>query len=67
MLASAWKIIRNRLEALDNSGLTDARIKAQLLERPDLREEYLILYDIVNTLVDALQHRFSVLAMSASA
>ena len=67
MLASAWKIIRNRLEALDNSGLTDARIKTQLLERPDLREEYLILYDIVNTLVDALQHRFSVLAMSASA
>ncbi|KAI0062875.1 hypothetical protein BV25DRAFT_1855093 [Artomyces pyxidatus] len=62
MLTSAWRFIRDGLETLDQEGIADDRVRVQLRDDPDLRTQYLILYDIVNVLVDALQANFSVLA-----
>ncbi|KAI0051869.1 hypothetical protein FA95DRAFT_1602357 [Auriscalpium vulgare] len=62
MLASAWRIIRDHLDYLDQLGIVDARVQSQLREDSALRTDYLVLYDMVNVLTDALQANFSLLA-----
>lgn len=66
MLASVWKIIRDRLDGLYTDGLSDDQTRAQLKQQEKLREQYLIVYDMVNVLVNALQVRFSLLATTSS-
>ncbi|KAI0305730.1 hypothetical protein B0F90DRAFT_1700505 [Multifurca ochricompacta] len=64
MLASAWRIVRDRLEFL-GQGIDNGQVRSQLARKPDFRKEYLIVYDILSALIDALQARFSLLAAKA--
>lgn len=65
MLASAWKIVAATLRGFAMIGIRDENIKNKLQNDSILREQYLVLYDVVNTLVDLSQRRFSVLATTA--
>ncbi|TFK44345.1 hypothetical protein BDQ12DRAFT_672818 [Crucibulum laeve] len=65
MLASAWKIIKDTLHDLQKQGISDKNVKLKLKNDPALRDRYLVLYDIVNVLVNMSQARFSVLATTA--
>jgi hypothetical protein len=65
MLASAWKIVRDRLELLEQKGIDNSRVRSQLANKPNLRQEYFAVCDVLNALIDALQARFSVLAATA--
>ena len=67
MLASAWKIVRDRLELLEQQGVVNSQIRSQLTNKPSLRKEYLAVCDVLGALVDALQARFSLLATTAGA
>jgi hypothetical protein len=62
MLASAWKIVSETLNSFAVNGVRDENIKSKLTSDPTLREQYLVLRNIVNTLVELSQNRFSVLA-----
>ena len=65
MLASAWKIVRDRLEILEQKGIDNSRVRSQLANKPNLRQEYFAVCNVLNALIDALQARFSVLAATA--
>lgn len=65
MLASAWKIVSETLDSFAVNGVRDENIKSKLKSEPILREQYLALCNIVNTLVELSQNRFSVLATTA--
>jgi hypothetical protein len=65
MLASAWKIVRDRLELLEQKGVANSQIRSQLANKPNLRKEYLVVCDVLGALIDALQARFSLLAATA--
>lgn len=67
MLASAWKIVSDSLNALAVDGVLDRNVKMKLKNNPDIRERYLVLYDMVNVLVKMSQDRFSVLATTTRA
>jgi hypothetical protein len=67
MLASAWKIVSDSLNALAVDGVLDGNVKMKLKNNPDIRERYLVLYDMVNVLVKMSQDRFSVLATTTRA
>lgn len=67
MLASAWKIVSDYLNALAVDGVSDRNIKIKLKNNPDIRERYLFLCDMVNVLVKMSQDRFSVLATTTRA
>jgi len=67
MLASAWKIVSDSLNALAVDGVSDRNVKMKLKNNPDIRERYLVLYDMVNVLVKMSQDRFSVLATTTRA
>jgi hypothetical protein len=67
MLASAWKIIYESLLELQAVGLEDRTAKTQLKNSANLRSQYLVLYDMVNYLVDTNQVKFSVLATTTGA
>jgi hypothetical protein len=62
MLASAWRIVRDRLELLEHEGIVNYQVRLQLAKNPGLRAEYLAVCDVLGALVDALQARFSLLA-----
>ena len=62
MLASAWKLVSETLYDLAELGVTDGTIKSQIRSNGVIRARYLVLYDLVNTLVSMGQARFSVLA-----
>lgn len=62
MLASAWKLASEALSKFATSGITDHNIKNKLKGDVGFRNEYMVLWDMVNTLVDLSQNRFSVLA-----
>lgn len=62
LLASAWKIVSETLHELAQEGLTDQTIKMQLRRNENLRARYLVLYDMVNLLVNLSQAKFSLLA-----
>jgi hypothetical protein len=61
-LASAWHIVLETLRELEADGLSDQTAKTQLKKNDGLRSRYLILYDMVNELVNMSQSKFSVLA-----
>jgi hypothetical protein len=65
MLAFAWKIVRDRLELLEQKGIIGSQIRSQLANKPNLRKEYLVVCDALGALLDALQARFSFLATTA--
>ena len=67
MLASAWNIVSDTLNGFAIDGLTDKNIKTKLKDDHDLRKDYLVLYDMVNNLVNMCQVKFSVLATTARA
>lgn len=62
MLGSAWKIVVDTLYQLKDAGLTDESVVATLRKDDSLRSQYLVLYDLVNILVDLSQTKFSLLA-----
>jgi hypothetical protein len=62
LLASAWKIVLDTLYELGEDGLSDKTVKMQLKNDESLRSRYLVLYDMVNVLVNTSQAKFSVLA-----
>lgn len=62
MLASAWKIVFEMLYELVELDLTDGNIKSQLKASADIRNRYLVLYDLVDILVNVTHAKFSVLA-----
>lgn len=66
MLASAWNIVSVTLNgfAID---VDDSNIKTKLRDDKDFRQRYLVLYDMVNILVNMCQDKFSVLATAARA
>jgi hypothetical protein len=61
-LASAWLIVLNSLRELEEDGLSDRTVNAQLKKNESLRSRYLVLCDVVNVLVNTSQAKFSVLA-----
>lgn len=65
MLASAWKIVRDRLELLEQKGIDNSKVRSQLANKPNLRQEYLAVCDVLHALIGGLQARFSVLAATA--
>ena len=67
MLASAWNIVSDTLNGFAIDGLTDRNIKTKLRDDKDIRQRYLVLYDMVNILVNMCQDKFSVLATAARA
>ena len=67
MLASAWSIVSDSLNGFAINGLNDSNIKSKLRDDTDIRRQYLVLYDMVNILVDMCQDKFSVLATAARA
>ena len=66
MLASVWRIIRAYFEIFEEDGLTTNNVRNKLRQDEDMRTQYLILYDIVNVLVDTAQAKFSQLATHTS-
>ncbi|KAF9478819.1 hypothetical protein BDN70DRAFT_879530 [Pholiota conissans] len=65
MLASAWKLVSDKLNEFAVDGLTDRNAKLTLKNNPDMRQRYLVLCDMVDVLVKMNQDRFSVLATTA--
>jgi len=61
-LASAWHIVLDTLRELEAAGLTDRTVRSQLRQNEGLRNRYLVLYEMVNVLVNTSQAKFSVLA-----
>ena len=66
MLASIWRIIRDRVEDLDVIGVHEDNVKTQILKNEELRIDYLVLYNIVSRLADTLQVRFAQAAFRSS-
>ncbi|KAF8829046.1 hypothetical protein HHX47_DHR3000898 [Lentinula edodes] len=62
MLGSAWKIVVDILYSLQEGGLSDESVVPTLKRDEGLRFRYLVLYYLVNTLVDLHQTKFSLLA-----
>ncbi|KZT10678.1 uncharacterized protein LAESUDRAFT_734491 [Laetiporus sulphureus 93-53] len=65
MMASAWRIIGDTLRDLAEAGVEDSLIKSQLKKDANLRDKYLVLYDIVNVVAQAGQAKFALLATTA--
>ncbi|KAH8107794.1 hypothetical protein BXZ70DRAFT_997460 [Cristinia sonorae] len=64
MFASAWRLIAETLEDLQQEGLEDQTVRTQLQKSASMRVKYLVLYDVVNTLAGAYQSRLAQLAMT---
>lgn len=67
MLGSAWKIVVDILYSLQEGGLSDESVVPTLKRDEGLRFRYLVLYHLVNTLVDLHQTKFSLLATTTRA
>ncbi|KAF8199716.1 hypothetical protein BJ912DRAFT_950065 [Pholiota molesta] len=65
MLASAWKMVSDRLNEFAVEGLTDQNAKLQLQSNADMRARYLVLCNMVDVLVKMNQDRSAVLATTA--
>ena len=64
LLASAWKIVADNLFDLQLTGVSDDTVVYKLRDE-EFRSQYLVLYDMVNMLVNLCQHKFSVLAATS--
>ena len=62
MVASAWKLISDTLKNLEAEGVTDANIKSKLKTDVELRQRFMVLYDMTKNLVKLFHTRVSVLA-----
>ena len=65
MLASAWRMIGESLEKLEEEGLEDGNAREELKKNGKMRARYLTLYDTVNVLAQASQERLGLLATSS--
>ncbi|GBE81159.1 hypothetical protein SCP_0308850 [Sparassis crispa] len=65
MMAAAWRLVVETLSDLAEEGLEDSPVKSQLKKSAGFRGRYLVLYDIVNTLAQAAQAKFALLATTA--
>jgi hypothetical protein len=64
MLASAWRVVGLTLtECLDSE--QDGHIRELLRKDAAFRAQYLVLYDLINILVNFGQQRFALLATTA--
>ncbi|KDQ57640.1 hypothetical protein JAAARDRAFT_35330 [Jaapia argillacea MUCL 33604] len=61
MLASAWKIVRDTLHELDDEGLRQDRVRVDVRRNERLRSLYLVMYDMVNIIVETYHANFRVL------
>lgn len=66
MLAAAWKMVMEVLKELDGYGTPDSQTHKKLSLDSEFRERYLVLYDIVNVLVEAGHAHFQVLVTTTS-
>lgn len=55
-------MVQDTLNGLTIDGLSDRNIKVQLKNDKDMRDRFLVLYDMVNVLVEMSHAKFSVLA-----
>lgn len=65
LLASAWRIVCDSLIELKADGLANDKVLDQLERSADLRNRYLVMFDMVSRLVNLSQAKFSVLATTA--
>lgn len=65
MVASAWKIIYDELKSIKAEGIDDANIKGRLKSDDNLRQRYLVLFDMVQNLVKVFNTRVSNLATTS--
>ena len=66
MMASGWRVVGDIIRDLIDDGLDDTIIKSQLASEDRLRNQFLVLYDTVNVLVQAGQANFAILASYSS-
>ncbi|EPQ57181.1 hypothetical protein GLOTRDRAFT_39174 [Gloeophyllum trabeum ATCC 11539] len=65
MAAAAWKLVRDTLHNLDEEGLRDNTARSQIRRDERLKQLYLVLYDLVNELVNVYHAKFSIYVMAA--
>lgn len=66
MFASAWRLIAETLDQLEDEGLDDRSLRTQLQKNASMRGKYLALYDVVNKLAGVYQERLAQLATANS-
>jgi hypothetical protein len=64
-IASAWKLVTHSLYELARRDVTDGKIKEQIKKDEATRNIFLILYDLVNMIVQINQDKFSLLATTS--
>lgn len=65
MLAAAWRLAGAMLMDVKQMARDNTALKAALRRDDKFRAEYLVLYDLVNTIVDVNQKKFALLATTA--
>ncbi len=65
MLSSAWRLIGETLQELEEQGLEDGTARDELKKNESMRARYLLLFDTVNVLAQASQERLGLLATSS--
>ena len=65
MLTSAWRLTGALLTEIVDAGFSHEQVKTALRTDTRFRAQYLILYDLVNIIVNMNQQRFSVFATTA--
>ena len=65
LLASAWRLAGAMLMDIKQVAEDTSTIKAALREDIQFRNDYLVLYDLVNVIVNVNQQRFALLATTA--
>ncbi|OBZ71054.1 GTPase-activating protein gyp1 [Grifola frondosa] len=61
----ASRLVGDTLRDLGDDGLEDSTVRRQLEGDASMRSRYLVLYDIVNVLAEAVQTKFALLATTA--
>lgn len=62
LIASAWRLIQETLLKFQREGLNNSTIRTELKLKPQLRSQFLVLYDTVNVLSHMYQARFALIA-----
>lgn len=65
MLASGWRLTGTFLTEIVDAGYGHEQVKATLRKDAQFRAQYLVLYDLVNTIVNVNQQKFAVFATTA--
>ncbi|KIY44417.1 hypothetical protein FISHEDRAFT_30122, partial [Fistulina hepatica ATCC 64428] len=61
MIASAWKLVTDMIQDLIDNGVEDSTLAINLKSSPTIRNQYLVLWDLVNVLVEICHSLFAVL------